>query len=234
MRVSFDHIEEVAENIKTFWFKPERPPRHVAGQFIELRIPHNDSDKRGDKRWFTLSSSPSEELLSITTKFTPEGGSTFKQALLALNGDSQLSMSDAMGDFVLPKDETIGLIFVAGGIGVTPMRSMIKFLFDNQSKRDITLIYSVRSADELAFTKLFEAAGIKFIPVVGESTAGWSGETGRLDAERIISLAPGYENKYIYLSGPEPMTESLYKELKRLGVNKKHLVTDYFPGYTDI
>lgn len=234
MRVRFDHIEDIAENIKSFWFKPERPLGHTAGQFIELRIPHDGKDNRGDKRWFTVSSSPTEDLVSITTKLTPEGGSTFKQALRTLNGDSEITMSDAMGDFVLPKDDSIELVFVAGGIGVTPMRSMIKSLYDTKQRRAITLIYSVRIAGELAFMDLFRGADITLIPVVGEPAAGWTGETGRIDATRIISLASGLEGKYVYLSGPEPMTESLYKELKQLGVNKKSLVTDYFPGYTAI
>ncbi len=63
MRVTLDHTEDVALNIKTFWWKPERPVRYTAGQFIELMLPHENSDKRGSKRWFTLSSSPSEDLL---------------------------------------------------------------------------------------------------------------------------------------------------------------------------
>jgi ferredoxin-NADP reductase len=234
MRVALDHIEDIAENIKTFWFKPEKSLRHTAGQFIELRVPHDNKDKRGDKRWFTLSSSPTEDLVSITTKLTPENGSSFKQALQALKPGNEITMSESMGDFVLPKDESIELVFVAGGIGVTPMRSMIKSIHDRGEKRSITLIYAARTEKELAFLDLFKAAHIKFIPVISEPSSSWKGTTGRVDAARIISLAGGYEHKYIYLSGPEPMTESLYKDLKQLGVNKKHLITDYFPGYTAI
>ncbi len=234
MRVELDHVEDIAENIKTFWFKPERSLRHTAGQFIELRIPHDNKDNRGDKRWFTLSSSPTEPLVSITTKLARENGSSFKQALQALDANSEITMSEAMGDFVLPKDATIELVFVAGGIGVTPMRSMIKSLHDTGEKRSVILIYAVATAKEFAFVDIFKTAGVTFIPVIGQPSPGWKGETGRLDADRIISLADGHENKYIYLSGPEPMTEALYKELKGLGVIKKHLVTDYFPGYTEI
>lgn len=234
MRVELDHIEDIAENIKTFWFKPERQLRHTAGQFIELRIPHDNKDKRGDKRWFTLSSSPTEPLVSITTKLVRQNGSSFKQALQALDSNSEITMSEPMGDFVLPKDPSIELIFVAGGIGVTPMHSMIKYMNDTGEKRQVTLIYSARVSEELAFLELFKTAGITFIPVIGEPATGWDGQTGRINAERIVSLAGGHENKYMYLSGPEPMTEALYKGLKGLGANKKHLVTDYFPGYTEI
>lgn len=234
MRVVLDHVDDVAQNIKTFWFKPERQIHHIAGQFIELRIPHEDKDKRGDKRWFTLSSSPTEELVSITTKFTPEGGSSFKQALLNLDSKSSVTMTDPMGDFVLPKDESTELVFVAGGIGVTPIRSMIKSLQDISQKRPITLIYAANKTKELAFTDLFKSAAIRFIPVIGQPTAGWHGETGRLDAKRIFALAGGHENKYIFLSGPEPLVESVAKDLKQLGVNKQSLVVDYFPGYTEL
>src|SRR5438128_2636442 len=139
MKVVFDHTQEtIASSIKSFWFKPTRPVHYTAGQYIELKLPHDKPDNRGERRWFTLSSYPTEPLLSITTKFT-DPGSSFKRALLDMKQGQIINMSDPMGDFVLPKDDTIPLIFVAGGIGVTPVRSMIKWLSDKAEKRDIKL-----------------------------------------------------------------------------------------------
>ena len=234
MQVTFEHFTDTAANIKTFYFKPERSVRYEAGQFIELTIPHDNADKRGQKRWFTLSSSPTEELLSITTKFALENGSTFKQALLALQPGTSLRMADPMGDFVLPKDQSKPLIFVAGGIGVTPMHSMVQFLHDNKEARDITLIYAANKEDEVAFSDLFKGYDLNFIPVIREAQASWSGETGTLDPERITKFAPKITESTVYLSGPEPMVEALFDGLKKAGVDKRNIVTDYFPGYTQI
>ena len=154
MQVTFDHAEDIALHIKTFWFKPDKPVRYVAGQFTEIRLPIANPDERGDKHWFTLSSSPTEPLLGITTKFTPKHGSAFKRALAALKPGTHLALAEPMGDFVLPLDTSIPLVFVAAGMGITPVRSMIKWLHDSGQKRSIHLIYKVPTTRELAFSNL--------------------------------------------------------------------------------
>jgi len=232
MQATFDHVVDEAENIKTFWFKPDKPTRYTAGQFIELTIFHDNADKRGQKRWFTLSSSPTEEMLSVTTKFALENGSTFKQAMQSLQAGQIVRMSEAMGDFVLPKDASKPVIFVAGGIGVTPMRSMIKDMVDKAGKRDVTLLYSAKSGNEFAFTELFKHADITYTPIVSGDDPKWQGERGYVTAEAILAIQQTKAESYIYLSGPEPMIQALVADMKKQGVDKKRLVTDYFPGYT--
>lgn len=224
MKVAFVRSEPVVDHIRTFWFKPERPIRYTAGQFIELRVPHDHKDNRGDKRWFTLSSSPTDELLSITTKLAVENGSSFKHALASLEPGTMLDMASPMGDFVLPKDSSIPLVFVAGGIGCTPYHSMVKFLQDTREKRTLSVIYAANSAAEIAFKDTFSRLGDNFKTIIGE----------RLDAAKILDLAGNDPEQYIYLSGPEPMVEALDKDLKHAGFNKKHIRTDFFPGYSTI
>lgn len=234
MRVTLDHTEDVAHNIKTFWWKPERPFRYTAGQFIELMLPHDKADKRGQKRWFTLSSSPSEELLSITTKHAPEKGSSFKDSLFNLKQGDSVMMSEPMGDFVLPKDVSVPLVFIAGGIGVTPMRSMLRWLKDNEQQRTIHLIYAANSIEEVAFRDLFNDYGLPTDIVLSNAPTGWKGHTGRLDATKILKLAPNVDDKLYFISGPEPMVEGLGKGLADQGVDKRHIVGDYFPNYGGI
>ena len=224
MKVSLDHVSKTAKNIYTFWFKAESMPRYTAGQFIELRISHDNKDKRGDKRFFTLSSSPTEPLLSITTKFTAENGSSFKTALRALSPGSELNMASPMGDFVLPKDPGIPLVFVAGGIGSTPIRSMCKYMQDSGESRNIHIIYNASTAEDVAFRDVFETFDKHFVTVLNQ----------RLQAEKILEIAGQNDDQYIYLSGPEPMVEALHKDLKNSGVNKKHINTDFFPGYVQV
>lgn len=235
MKVVLDHVVHIAENINTFWFKPDHTPRYTAGQFIELTLPHPNADNRGQKRWFTLSSSPSEELVSITTKFASQNGSSFKRTLANLKPGDQVHMSETMGDFVLPKDKTAKLIFVAGGIGVTPIRSMVKWMTDTHEARDVHVLYAANSPGDFAFLDIFEASKVNLIRTVKDAPKGWDGEIGRLSAERIMNLiGDPHGNTYVYLSGPEPMVEQLVDDLKKAGFNKKRLVTDYFPGYTEV
>lgn len=234
MLVVFDHAINEALNIRTFYFKSAKPVRYSAGQFIELTVPHNNPDERGVKRWFTLSSSPSQELLSITTKITPEHGSTFKKALLALSAGAELHMSDAMGDFVLPKQEQTPLIFVAGGIGITPFHSMLQWQIDKDEQRPIKFIYAVHTEGEIVFLDTFHKAKQHVTIVVGKPSSAWGGERGRVDAKMILGLEKPTDNSLIYLSGPEPMIESLAKELAATGLRKNQLVTDSFPGYSEL
>lgn len=232
MNVTLVKSEAEASNIRTFFFRPEKPVHYTAGQFIELTIPHRKPDNRGTRRWFTLSSAPTNELLTITTKFADDSPSTFKQALFSLQPGTKLHMSDPMGDFVLPKLLQTPLVFVAGGIGITPFHSMLSWLAEVKEQRDIQLIYGVRNEDEIIFQDTFHDAGIHATIIVSEASAAWGGEHGRINAELITGLETINEDALIYISGPEPMVESLHKDLKKAGIKANQLVGDYFPNYS--
>lgn len=231
MQVTLERHKDRAENIRTFYFKPERQLDYTAGQFIELTLKHKNPDKRGQKRWFTLSSSPTQELLSITTKWADEQQSSFKKALWQLEPGDTLEMSEAMGDFVLPKLIQTKLVFVAGGIGITPFHSIFNWLSDTEEERSIKLIHAVRNEDEIIFQRTFERAGVHATTIVSEPSSAWGGERGRLDAEKIIGLTQPDEDTLIYVSGPEQMVESLEKDLKKAGIKPAQLVLDFFPNY---
>jgi ferredoxin-NADP reductase len=235
MHVVLDHTDQEAANIKTFWFKPESSLDYMAGQYIELMLKHNNTDARGEKRWFTLSSAPGRDLVSITTKYAGDDkSSSFKKALFHLQPGAELTMSQPMGDFVLPKDPKIPLVFVAGGIGLTPFHSIFEWMADHGEHRAIRFIYSVRSEDEIIFQDTFTRAGIHATIVVNEPSDAWGGERGRLSPELIRGLAEPSDTTFIYLSGPEPMIEALETGLQASGIPKRRLITDFFPGYTAI
>ena len=239
MKATFDHSKKEAANIRTFFFKPARPMDYTAGQYTELTLKHNHPDERGIKHWFTLSSPPGRQLVTITTKYAgdgnpPVGGSTFKKTLFHLEPGIEVDLAEAMGDFVLPKDPSIPLVFVAGGIGLTPFHSMFEWLADQSTSRNITFIYGVRSEDEIIFEETFERADVHATIVAGEPTDAWGGESGRLSAEMILGLAKPADNALVYMSGPEPMIEALEKDMLASGVHKRQLVTDFFPGYTNL
>lgn len=231
MLVKLYRIENSAKNIKTLWFAPEKSLDYTAGQFVEIYLPHENADDRGQKRWFTLSSSPTEELISITTKLPVERISSFKKTLLELKKGDSVLISEPMGDFVLPKDSERPLLFVAGGIGITPMRSMIKWLIDNDEKRNIVLVYGAKNENELVFIELFENFGIKPEIVLTNSADSSHGQSGPISGQLVQKLSHHTPEQLLYISGPEPFTEKLEKELLNAGVSKENLVLDFFPGY---
>ncbi|MBI5357772.1 FAD-dependent oxidoreductase [Candidatus Saccharibacteria bacterium] len=232
MKVTFDHIETVSHDVKTLWFKPEKPIRQIAGQFTEISLPHKNADDRGERRWFTLSNSPKDKGLSITTRFLGDEASSFKKNLQKLKPLSTLNLADPMGDFVLPKDPKIPLLFVAGGIGCTPFHSIIKYLKDTGEKRDIHMIYAANRLEDVIFKNLFSTLE-QFEIILTNPPDNWNGESGHIKADYIFDRSDKGE-RHIYLSGPEPMVEILDKDLINLGIDRKRLHTDYFPGYQPI
>ncbi|HEX5456672.1 MAG TPA: FAD-dependent oxidoreductase [Candidatus Saccharimonadales bacterium] len=220
MKLKLAKKELVASNIMTFWFEPEIQISRIAGQYTQLYIPHPDMDERKDKRWFTISSSPTEKLWSVTTKLDPVRKSTFKTTLLSLKPDDIINAQLPMGDFVLPKDTSLPLVFVAGGIGITPYRSILQFLSDTKEKRDITLIYAVNETAEIAFSDIIKASGVKFIS-----------HAGRLNSTHILDYVKTGKDRIIYLSGPEHMVENLQKGLLSAGIKEELIRTDFFHNY---
>lgn len=221
MRASFVTSEHIAADLKSFWFKPEKPLRYQAGQFTELQIKHKPTDERGDKRWFTLSSSPTEPLLAVTTKISGPG-SSFKRELLDLQSGDIVSISNPMGDFVLPRDQGRELLFVAGGIGITPVRSMLKYLTDNKQRRNITTLYAARTESGLAFADIIRNSS-KLHTFISDLDQ-------KLDYGVIEEVANKLHNPLIYISGPEAMVERFYKDLRH-SFPESQLITDYFHGY---
>jgi ferredoxin-NADP reductase len=230
MRIVFDHADELMPRIKTFWFKPERPVRFEAGQFAEIHIPHEEVDERGDTREFSITSLPGEPLVAFTINFAAHG-SSFKAALQRLRAGDALSMTEPMGDFVLPKDPSIPLVFVAAGIGSTPYVSIIKLLKVRDERRDIQLIYNAGSPDDILFEDVWQNYPLHFMPIVTRPPANWHGQTGRLDATKLLNIITPVSNKLIYLAGPQSMIEPLFKNLLAAGVSRSQLLLDYFPGY---
>lgn len=234
MHAVFDHSSAEATHIRTFFFKPERPIHYTAGQFIELTVEHSHPDNRGQRRWFTLSSAPEQELVSITTKFAGDTSSSFKKALWKLEPGDTVHLSDPMGDFVLPKLIQTPLIFVAAGIGVTPFHSILEWLADTNEIRPIKLIQGVKTEDDIIFQDTFDRNNLHATIVVEEPGDAWGGERGRLSAELILGLEQPSEDSLVYVSGPETFVEKLKTDLVKAGLSKSQIVLDAFPNYQSI
>ncbi len=216
MKIKFHHREDLTEHISTYSFVKPTSYYYIAGQFIELKLPHQ-ADDRGEKRWFTLSSAPHDEYLSITTKHSLPS-SSFKKTLHDLKSGDLVGISEPMGDFVLPRDTTKPLLFVAGGIGITPFLSILSEVAHQGKTRDITLIYSATNKTEFIHRKLLQE----------QCTANFT--TERITPDSVRAIASKLSSPTVYMSGPEPMIESLYQSLKD-NFTQSQLLTDYFPNY---
>jgi glycine betaine catabolism B len=228
-------LEKMQEAKDTFslWFEPVKRFDYQAGQFLEWTLPHPKNDSRGIRRFFTIASSPADGRIRLVTKSNPKP-STFKKALLAMQPGDEISVSSLEGEFVLPDDDR-KLAFIAGGVGITPFLSMIQFLQDKKIKRDIVLFYANKAAEEIAFKSFFEEAegvGLKTVYVVTENPpAGWAGQTGFITPEMIQREVPDWKDRLFYVSGPEPMVMAYEKMLAKMGLPRKQVKRDYFPGY---
>lgn len=232
MLAFLDNIEVTAPNIRTFWFKPERTLRYVAGQYLDVNLPHTSADNRGAVRTMSLSSSPTEPLLAITTAFEPRGGSTFKRALLALKPGDAVTVTDPMGDFILPKDPVQALTFVAGGIGIAPVRSMVKWLIDTGEARNIQIIYIARAPEVMTHLKLLESySGAHITKIYTQNAPAGQQPTSRPTTPALLKLIKNPNDQLIYLSGPQPLMETYWQELQTHDIPRNHLILDYFTGY---
>lgn len=229
IKVATDTFDFIFTSNKNFNFKP--------GQYMEWTLAHRDPDSRGNRRFFTVASSPTENEVHLGVKFYPEP-SSFKNHLVVLPVGGQIIASQQAGEFILPKKKEQGLVFIAGGIGVTPFRSMIQSLLDKKEKRNITLLYSNKTVADIAYKNIFDRAeselGIKTVYYVTEANETLSGDNmqkGFISGDTIKRDVKDYISRKFYISGPHSMVSMFGKILTDIGVPKKNIKTDFFPGF---
>ncbi|MBX4204901.1 MAG: oxidoreductase [Candidatus Doudnabacteria bacterium] len=231
--LTFAGKRSLGKDLYEFDFTPDRKLAFQPGQYLEWTLGHRKADTRGNRRYFTIASSPTESGLKLGVKFHPES-SSFKQSLLALAPGAKLLAGQLAGDFVLPADSSEKIIFIAGGIGITPYRSMLKYLLDKNEKRDIILFFSNKTADEIVYKDILDEAGerlgIKTVFLLTQE-ANAIGQHGRISEEIIAKYAPDYALRTFYISGTHDMVTNIEQMIRHLGIPKRQIKTDFFPGF---
>lgn len=215
---------KVSEELYDYEFMSDGPVQSQSGQYMEVTMPVSKQDDRGNRRTFTIASSPTEETVHIGVR-VPQRSSRFKQTLQHMKVGDSLLAGQVAGSFVLPRDESQKLLLIAGGVGITPYRSMVKYLSDRGQKRDIILIYLAKSQDEFMYRSVFEAAktiGVKTLYVA---------DPAPLTTEQIQKYVPDLLERGAYVSGPPIMVRHIKKVLRSLGVARHAIKTDFFSGY---
>lgn len=215
----------VVANVESFIFEPQEPLSWKAGQFLHYVLHHEPTDERGSDRWFTVASAPHEKHVMVTTRFAEDKSSSFKSTLRQLKVGDMIEISDIDGDFTMD-DPAQQYVFIAGGIGITPFRSILKEADHAGVHPKVTLLYGNRDANVVFKEELEEIASrnpqLKIHYLIGE----------RIDENVIRRYVPEISTPVFYASGPEPMVEGLGALLKQMGVPASNIKQDWFPGYT--
>lgn len=229
-------------NTVSFFFKPEEDLNFKPGQFLHYFIANPHPDDRGENRFFSVASAPFEGLIRLTTKFSPDG-SGFKQDLRKLQIGDSIKASIPKGSFSL--NDTKGeYVFIAGGMGITPFRSILLDLDHRNIPLNIKLLYANKTHDALFKDELETLAAkhpefkIYYIISEGQVTKQKLTENitllpGKVDKTLIQSLIPNLKSPVYYISGPESMVETLEQVVWDMGIPKEQTKRDYYPGYAN-
>jgi len=231
MKFETDVIELIqrAKYIKSIRFNKPKEFYYQPGQVIFITLSNDEPDMT---KHLSISSSPSEDFLEITKRLT---GHPFANALIALEIGDIVLLRGPFGKFTFNGEyKKIGML--SGGIGITPLRSMIRYTIDKGLGTDIVLLYSNRRQDDIAFNSEFEKlqkrnANIRVVNTVSRPDPFWRGVSGRINAEMIREHMPDYNDRIIYISGPQKMVDSVLDLLKELKVPESQIRKEYFHGY---
>lgn len=225
--LTLEKKERLTTDIYDFEFISDQEIDFKPGQYMEWTMEHPGQDSRGIRRYLTIASSPTENKIRLGVKFY-DNPSSYKKFLMLAEPGQKLIASQLAGDFTLPKDKNKKLVFIAGGIGITPFRSMIKYLLDKNEKRSIFLFYLNKAAEDIAYKDDFdEASQVLDIKVI-YSIADIPEESYY---QSILEEVRDYKERLFYISGPHSMVTAFENNLRKIGVRKRQIKTDYFPGF---
>jgi ferredoxin-NADP reductase len=233
----FSEIIRQTPDIKTFRFTVEDRDGidYNAGQFFYVTIKISGVEA---VHHFTLSSSPTETAqkgyIEFTKRITP---SEYSQALDRMKPGDWAKVQGPEGEFCLPERDS-KLAFVSGGIGITPLRSMLRYTVDEALGHDVVLIYGNNDLDNIAFRDELEsmarASGrirVEYVLSGPKFPANWKGKTGFITKDIVTDLIGDCKERTFYVSGPLKMVLSLEEQLAAAGIPEAQVRRDYFPGY---
>ena len=232
-------------DIVSFKFSRTDAQNHLnykAGQYSVVDLGTKE-DPEGPTRSFTIASSPSEEdfiLISTRIRDTP-----FKKKLASMDIGSPVNITAPMGEFVLPTDYSNPLVFLSGGIGVTPFRSMLKYATDNQLPIKITVFDSNRNQDNILYKDEFDEwaklnKNLKIVYAIADDPSAvdkgnnWGGERGFINQAMLTKYLTSNQlnNSIFYICGPPGMLNAMQKLLEvDLNIPKHRIKIEEFTGY---
>ncbi len=218
-------IQHETTDVQSFIFESLDPDfKWVAGQYLDWQLPHPNADDRGERRWFSISSAPSEGHVMLSTRFSAEG-STLKKRLLELKVGDVIEAKGPMGSFTAQSNAE-QLVLVAGGIGITPFRAILAERAAQNTLSNVTLIYGNRAEDNIPFKE--------YIDQLAATNPGFSVTyifEQHINADVMRAALGSLEGKKYMISGLEKMVAAIEASLIEAGINKGQIATDDFGGY---
>ena len=212
-----------------------KPVRFLAGQFGDFTLTKpRYTDAKGNTRAFSFASAPERDDIMIATRMRD---SAFKRSLAELPIGAPVEFEGPMGGFTLHKDPARPAIFLVGGIGITPVRSIVEQVIRQKAQRQIFVFYSNTTRARMAFLDDFEnwrADNPKrsFVPTLtDESPGAWPFETGLLDQEMLSRHVADLHAPVYYIVGPPAMVAAMKEMLDEIGVDELQIKSEDFAGY---
>ena len=223
-------VEEVATGTSAYYFERPASFSFVPGQFVEVLL--EDDSPADSVRSFSIASSPSEPDLMFATR---SRDSAFKLALRSLSPGRDVEIDGPYGSLALRTDAGLPHVFIAGGIGITPFRSILVEAAAAGSQEPMVLFHANRDVAGAAFFSEMTYLGqrspaFRFIPTLTRPSPGWEGETGYIDAAMLRRHLDPAQAVY-YVSGPLAMVEATLALLGSIGVPGDRVRSETFEGY---
>lgn len=227
--------EEIAKETMAFRFEKPNDFKFKAGQFSRFTLidpPENDDE--GNSRTFTLTSAPFEKDLIVATRMR---STAFKRSLKKIPIGIELKLEGPTGSFVLHSKVDIPAVFLTGGIGITPVRSILQQATHDKLAHEIFLFYSNHTPQDAAFMNEFKELAQKnshfhFIPVMSKAEKGtWNGESGHIDLKMLSRYLSDIKKPIYYISGPNDMVSAMEEMLHKAGISDDNVRSEVFGGY---
>jgi ferredoxin-NADP reductase len=236
-RMTLVDRQQIASDTMAFWFEPDDGYFEFrAGQHVDLVFAQPRQGCENDNfRTFSLASSPQEKksiMIAMRMRRT-----IFKNALQAAALGTKFVVSRARGSFTLHKDASRPAVFLAGGIGIAPIRSILQHAAQQRVEHKLYLFYSNRAADDAAFLEGLESLGARnrnfiFVPTVtGRRTLAWPYEKGHINHEMLKRYLVGLKGPVYYIAGPSGMVTAMTSLLGSAGVSEDDMKTEQFGDY---
>src|ERR1035437_6393033 len=228
---------EVAERTTAFRF--EKPSNWIfqAGQFLDMSLlDPSETDTEGNTRTFSIASAPHEESLMVATRMRD---TAFKRVLETMPLGSAVKLDGPSGDLTLHNDVKRTAVFLAGGIGITPFRSIVFRAAKEKLPHRIFLFYSNRRPEDAPFLDELQALErenpnyrlIASMTGMAKSHRPWHGEVGLIDREMLLRYLKDAVSPIYYLAGPPEMVKGLHTMINEAGVDDDNIRAEEFAGY---
>lgn len=225
--------KEVAKDTVAFHFQKPAEFAFQAGQYVKIYLINPpETDEEGDSRLFSIASAPHEDNIMITTRMRD---TAFKRVLKTQPEGYEVRMKGPFGVFTLHEDSSIPAVFLVGGIGITPFRSIILDTVERKLPHKMVLFYANHAPDDAAFLQKLQtiaqsSSQFTFIPVMTRDET-WEGEKAHIDENMIKKYVSDISNGIFYTAGPPKMVETMKGILARMNIDEARIKSEDFDGY---